>query len=142
MPTRSGDASHSASTAVAFAIAGLFLVPFSCSRWSRSSRERRRPGARDGSGRTAVAGRGLGGPGRGAWARRGPDPGAAFNEMATSLQYSRDELESQNAELEAQQGELERTVEELADERDRIQGFHEFVSRLPRKTRSTRLARR
>lgn len=54
----------------------------------------------------------------------------AFNEMATSLQHSRDELEQQNAELEAQQAELEQGVDQLAEERDRIQRFHDFVSRL------------
>ena len=56
--------------------------------------------------------------------------GATFNEMVTAIQHGRDEMESQNAELEAQQGELERTVEELGQERDRIQTVYDFVSRL------------
>ena len=50
--------------------------------------------------------------------------GRSFNAMASSLQQSRDELETQNAELAAQQGELEQALAELAAEKRRIDVFH------------------
>ncbi|ADB53919.1 ATP-binding protein [Conexibacter woesei] len=54
----------------------------------------------------------------------------SFNTMASSAQHSRDELENQNAELEAQQGELERTLDALADEKERAEAFHRVVARV------------
>jgi PAS domain S-box-containing protein len=52
------------------------------------------------------------------------DLGRAFNGMATSLEHGREELESQNSELEAQQGQLQRAVEELAEEKARVERFY------------------
>jgi PAS domain S-box-containing protein len=128
---RSADAGHSASLAVALAIAGLFLVPllvialvtFISRTVADPVRDTSRAAKRMRGGdlTVRVRERGVG---------EARELAAAFNNMAESLQHSRVELESQNSELEAQQGEMERTVEELASERDRIQSFHDFVSRL------------
>jgi PAS domain S-box-containing protein len=52
------------------------------------------------------------------------DLGRAFNAMADSLEHNRDELESQNSELEHQQAELERAVDELAQEKARIERLY------------------
>jgi signal transduction histidine kinase/DNA-binding response OmpR family regulator len=86
----------------------------------------------------------------------------AFNTMASSLQESHDELESQNAELEmqaseledqggrlaeanseleAQHAELERAVDELAMEKQRIEAFYGFGQRLTEETEEDPLAR-
>jgi PAS domain S-box-containing protein len=129
--TRSADADRSASIAVALAIAGLFLVPlfvialvtFISRTVADPVRETAKAAQRMRGGDLAVRvkERGIG---------EARTLASAFNDMAESLQHSRDELETQNAELETQQGEMELTVEELAEERDRIQGFHDFVSRL------------
>ncbi len=54
----------------------------------------------------------------------------SFNQMAASLERSRDELESQNAELEAQQAELESAVEQLAVQKAQIERYHSFGSLL------------
>jgi PAS domain S-box-containing protein len=128
---RNADAGHSASLAAALAIAGLFLVPLLvialvtfisravADPVSETARAAQR--MRGGDLAVRVKERGIG---------EARTLGSSFNDMAESLQHSRDELENQNAELEAQQGELERSVEELATERDRIQRFHDFVSRL------------
>ncbi|MGH3035506.1 MAG: response regulator [Gaiellaceae bacterium] len=47
--------------------------------------------------------------------------GEAFNAMAAALEESRDELESQNAELEQQQAELEQQQAELANANDELE---------------------
>ncbi len=127
----SASAAHSASIAVLFAVIGLILVPLLIlvliglmSRTVAAPVRRAADAAerlRAGDLAIRVEETGLG---------EVHTLGSAFNEMATSLQHNRDELESQNAELEAQQGELERSVDELAEERDRIQRFYDFVSRL------------
>ena len=52
------------------------------------------------------------------------DMARAFNVMADSLEHNRDELESQNSELEAQQAELERAVDELAQEKARVERLY------------------
>ena len=128
---RSADAGNSASVAIALAIAGLFLVPllvialvtFLSRAVADPVRETARAAQRMRAGDLTVRVKehGIG---------EARVLASGFNDMAESLQHSRDELENQNAELEAQQSELERSVEELATERDRIQRFHDFVSRL------------
>jgi PAS domain S-box-containing protein len=64
-----------------------------------------------------------------------------FNAMAGSLREGRDEMENQNAELEAQQEELERTVDELAEEKARVEEFHAFVSTMAAQRGLEELAR-
>jgi len=88
--------------------------------------------------------------------------GAAINNMAASLQESRDELESQNAELElqtseledqqerllatndelaSQRSELERSRDDLAREKGRIEAFYALAERLAGETDGSVLAR-
>jgi PAS domain S-box-containing protein len=69
------------------------------------------------------------------------DLAVGFNAMAKSLREGRDEMENQNAELEAQQEELERTVDELAEEKARIEDFHGFVSKMAAQADLEELAR-
>jgi PAS domain S-box-containing protein len=54
----------------------------------------------------------------------------SFNTMSETLRQSRDELENQNAELEAQQGDLERTLDALAEEKQRNERHHEVVAHI------------
>jgi hypothetical protein len=54
--------------------------------------------------------------------------------MATSLEYTRDELERQNAELESQQVELETTLSDLADQKTRVERLETFGSQLAAET--------
>jgi PAS domain S-box-containing protein len=54
------------------------------------------------------------------------DLARSFNLMATSLEYTRDALERQNAELEAQQVELEMAVDDLARQKASVERFQRF----------------
>jgi len=68
------------------------------------------------------------------------DLARAFNSMASSLQDSRDELESQNAELEAQQIEREEALEALAAEKQQVDDFRRFIELIARESDPSRLA--
>jgi len=67
--------------------------------------------------------------------------GNTFNEMAVSLEESRDELETQQAELEAQQAELEEALTHLGEEKERVAAFYEFGGLVAAETELVPLAR-